>query len=161
MTGARTWGSRTLVARRYFTLDQANSLVPQLAGTMRQILQLHWHLRPLTEQLARSGVRVTGALLAGANSEVDDPGALRLIAHAQALYDTIRDCVDAIEALGAEVKDLEEGLVDFHSLRDGTKEVVLCWRMGEKAITHYHELDAGFSGRQPVQGHDFVSEPLS
>jgi hypothetical protein len=149
------------VAHRYFTLDQANSLVPQLAGIMRQILQLHWHLRPLTEQLSRSGVRVTGALLAGGDPDSDDPGVLRLVAHAQALYDTIRDSVTAIEGLGAEIKDLEEGLIDFHSLRDGTKEVVLCWRMGENAITHYHELDAGFSGRRPVQGHDFVADPLS
>ncbi len=126
---------------------------------MRQIIQLHWHLRPLTEQLAHSGVRVTGALLSGGQTDSDDPDTLRLIAHAQALYDTIRDRVKAIEAMGAEVKDLEEGLIDFYSLRDGTKEVVLCWRMGENSITHYHELDAGFAGRQPVQGHDFESEP--
>ena len=83
-----------MVGHRYFTLDQANSLVPQLAQIMRQIMQLHLHLRPLTQQISRSGLRVTGALLAGGEADSDDPSVLRMVDHAQAMYDTIRNSVD-------------------------------------------------------------------
>lgn len=58
-------------------------------------------------------------------------------------------CAGEIQALGAIVKDLELGLVDFPSLRDGD-EVLLCWRVGEDAIEFWHPVDEGFSGRRPL-----------
>jgi hypothetical protein len=51
--------------------------------------------------------------------------------------------------MGVELKDIEEGLVDFRSMRDG-RIVYLCWRQGEDTIAFWHELDAGFAGRQPL-----------
>jgi hypothetical protein len=57
--------------------------------------------------------------------------------------------VRQVQALGAELKDLNTGLLDFPSLRDG-REVYLCWRHGEDDIHFWHELDAGFAGRQPL-----------
>lgn len=57
--------------------------------------------------------------------------------------------VEELHALGCEVKDLEMGLVDFRSLREG-REVYLCWHVGEETISYWHELDAGFGGRQPL-----------
>ena len=58
-------------------------------------------------------------------------------------------CAGEIQALGAIVKDLELGLVDFPSLREG-EEVLLCWRVGEEEIGFWHSLDEGFSGRRPL-----------
>ena len=58
-------------------------------------------------------------------------------------------CAGEIQALGAVVKDLELGLVDFPSLRDG-EEVFLCWRVGEDEIGFWHPVDEGFAGRRPL-----------
>ena len=126
---------------------------------MTRVLQLQWHLRPIARRLSQSGIRITNSLLAGSDPESGNPEVLRLVAHAQGLYDALRDEIRAIESLGGEVKDVEAGLIDFYSLRDGTQEVLLCWRLGEARITHYHELNAGYSGRQPIQGHRFVAGP--
>jgi hypothetical protein len=58
-------------------------------------------------------------------------------------------CAGEIQALGAIVKDLELGLVDFPSLREG-EEVLLCWRVGEDELGFWHPVDEGFSGRRPL-----------
>jgi len=54
-----------------------------------------------------------------------------------------------LEAIGCVFKGFEAGLVDFYSLRED-RPVFLCWRLGEERITHWHEVDAGFTGRQPI-----------
>jgi hypothetical protein len=59
-----------------------------------------------------------------------------------------------IDAVGCLFKGFEEGLVDFYALRED-RLVFLCWRLGEEHITHWHEVDAGFAGRQPIDSADF------
>jgi hypothetical protein len=61
----------------------------------------------------------------------------------------IARCIDGIHELGALVKDVDRGLVDFPALRDG-EEVLLCWRVGEDEIGFWHPVDEGFSGRRPL-----------
>jgi hypothetical protein len=63
---------------------------------------------------------------------------------------SIREKVRVIHQLGVEVKDLDMGIVDFPSLRDG-REVYLCWRVDEPTVAYWHDLDAGFRGRQPLE----------
>jgi len=65
------------------------------------------------------------------------------------LRDLLVRRVEAVRALGAEVKDLELGLVDFPSRREG-RVVYLCWQVDEPTIAYWHELDAGYQGRQPL-----------
>ena len=57
--------------------------------------------------------------------------------------------IEEIQELGLLVKDLDAGLVDFPSLRDG-KEVLLCWQLGEDEVAFWHGLEDGFAGRQPI-----------
>jgi len=59
--------------------------------------------------------------------------------------------LEELEAVGCVFKGFEAGLVDFCSLRDD-RPIFLCWRLGEERITHWHEIDAGFGGRQPIDG---------
>ena len=56
-----------------------------------------------------------------------------------------------LEAIGCVFKGFEAGLVDFYSLR-GDRPIFLCWRLGEERITYWHEIESGFSGRQPIDG---------
>ena len=64
-------------------------------------------------------------------------------------FEQVRRRVKQITALGVEIKDINTGLVDFRARRDG-REVYLCWRYDEPEVAHWHDLDAGFAGRQPL-----------
>ena len=68
-----------------------------------------------------------------------------------ALAGEITAAVERINALGCLVKDLEAGLVDFYAMLEG-EAVFLCWQFGEPAVSHWHPLDEGFSGRKPLEG---------
>ena len=61
----------------------------------------------------------------------------------------VASCVDDLHELGVLVKDLDLGLVDFPTLRDG-EEVLLCWRVGEDEIRYWHGLEEGFAGRKEL-----------
>ncbi|HEY2326243.1 MAG TPA: DUF2203 domain-containing protein [Gaiellaceae bacterium] len=65
------------------------------------------------------------------------------------LASSLQECLEELQELGVEVKDLDTGLLDFPSLRNG-EEVLLCWRVGEDAVSWWHHSQAGFAGRQPI-----------
>lgn len=64
-------------------------------------------------------------------------------------FSDIEALLARIQSFGCLVKDLNGGLLDFLSERNG-RDVYLCWRYGEPMISHYHELHTGFNGRRPV-----------
>lgn len=134
---------------RVFTIEEANALVPRLSGLVERQLflasEIERRLRRVRESTPR-GER--GAIqlepTPGDTASVRaDKAALG--AHVAAYEQGWRE----ITALGVVVKDPRAGLCDFHGHIDG-KLVCLCWRYGEAAVTHYHELDAGFAGRKPL-----------
>ena len=61
----------------------------------------------------------------------------------------LQEFIEELDSLGVELKDISKGLVDFRSMMDG-REVYLCWLLGEEEVGHWHELDAGFAGRQSL-----------
>ncbi len=63
--------------------------------------------------------------------------------------EAVGKCVDDLLELGVQVKDLDTGLLDFPSIRDG-EEILLCWHLGEDEIRYWHTVDGGFAGRQPL-----------
>ena len=65
-------------------------------------------------------------------------------------FEIVDKNVKAITALGLEMKDVNSGLVDFLAERDG-REVYLCWRYNEPTVAHWHDLEAGFAGRRPLE----------
>ncbi len=125
------------MARRLFTIDEANALLPSLHSLLtemvearRRIVEAEPSLWPVLEKAIGNG----GSKEAGA-----------VLPH----FETIQRNVQMIQDLGIEIKDIGTGLIDFPSERDG-RVVCLCWRLGEPSVTHWHELDAGFAGRQPL-----------
>lgn len=81
--------------------------------------------------------------------------------HAAENFDEIPDLVAELAGLGCHFKGFGEGLVDWYSCYAG-RSVFLCWRVGEEEIGWWHQLDAGFAGRQPIlpgQGHAFTGGP--
>src|SRR5436190_11954637 len=69
----------------------------------------------------------------------------------------LEGCVNALDDLGVQVKDLDVGLLDFPAVRDG-EPVLLCWKVGEDAVAWWHREEDGFAGRKPV---DWGEEPGS
>jgi len=74
---------------------------------------------------------------------------LDLKAHIDTVAGKINGYLRELDQVGCEFKGFDEGLVDFHGRLD-EREVLWCWKHGEDRITHWHELDAGFAGRQPL-----------
>jgi hypothetical protein len=245
------------VATRYFSLEEAQALVPQVRRLLGQALQLHGHLRVAIARLSQAGYEVTWAMLRGedplrphADDDEGDPEldaqlgafepaasspgfdraasspgfdratsspgfdraasspgfdratsspgfdratsspgfgpssapmsapehdqglgaalpslpprvrdfrAAQALERARMIYMTLRETVAEIEALGAAVKGVVEGLVDFHSWCDGEREVVLCWKLGEDEIGFFHATEEGFAARESIHGHRFTA----
>ncbi|PRQ08209.1 hypothetical protein ENSA7_21810 [Enhygromyxa salina] len=132
---------------------------------MGQALQLHGHLRKAISRLSDNGHEINWALLRGeeqlAAPDEDEPNSDEgsdALERARMIYLALRESVAQIEALGAEVKGVMDGLVDFRSWRDGTHEVLLCFKLGEAEISSFHGVDDGFDGRRPIAGHRFSAE---
>ena len=125
----------------YFTLDEARALVPRLRGLLTA-------LQVERRQLA-AAAQALQAIAPAMRSNGHGADARRHEERVAELTAAIRSKLHQIGALGIEVKDLESGLVDFPSLRDG-RVVYLCWRADEPTVAFWHELDAGFAGRLPL-----------
>ena len=141
---------------RTFTLDEANALIPRVIASFARTTQLVAAARRIAQRLAAAGVRppAPGQLPEPA-SVAHDPALGAELALATTLAETALAEARALEALGIVVRDIERGLDDFRSVLDGQREVWLCWQLGEREIRFWHDLDTGFVGRQPIEGHRF------
>lgn len=122
---------------RYFTLEEANALLPELSPLVGRLLELRARVS--------HNSRAIGEVLSDLRSDVGGPGASRLVKE----FEEIESLVNRIQSYGCMMKSLEAGLLDFLCERDG-RDVFLCWRYGESAIMYFHELHSGYQGRQPV-----------
>jgi hypothetical protein len=136
------------MAPRYFTVEEANAALDDLRPVVEQMVEhrqrflVAQHRRGgLTEQAGSNGGDLTPTDFA----EVEDE--LELQASALA------GCVERIQSAGAQVKDLDQGLLDFPALRDG-EEILLCWHLGEDEIEFWHGSEDGFAGRRPLLDSD-------
>jgi hypothetical protein len=135
--------------RRYFTPDSANATLPLVSRIVDDLLRLHprWRQAVTAFELAQDG--------ADSTSESDEARRARLAAGE--LAGEIEACLDEMEQVGCLFRGFEEGLVDFPSEHDG-RVVCLCWQHGEAEVSHWHELDAGFPGRQPLDASFYARE---
>lgn len=123
---------------RYFTVQEANELLPELEPLVGELLERRARVVAMRKQL--------GDTLDDVQSDVGGPVQSQMVQDFMA----IERLVHRIRSYGCILKDMNSGLLDFLSERDG-REVYLCWRYGEPEVAHYHELHTGFSGRRPVE----------
>jgi hypothetical protein len=129
---------------REFTLEEANAVVDELRPVVEEMVE---HGRKLAAAQRRQRSLVTR--IAGNGGDLP-PSDLRDLAEAiQAEADAVAACAQEIDGAGAQIKSLEEGLLDFPSRRDG-ELVLLCWKLGEGEIEYWHGVDEGFAGRKPL-----------
>jgi hypothetical protein len=124
-------------AKRYFSLEQANAVVRAIRPLIAEILHIR---QEILDRQPEFWPVVTKALGNGGNkaaSEVADQ------------FQRLDGLVREINATGAILKDVNSGLVDFPAKR-GDQEIYLCWQYGEEGVLYWHEIDAGFVGRQLI-----------
>lgn len=121
---------------RHFTLEQARAALPWVA---ERIAQMREARAQLTDEDTRHA-------LAGGSSGNGGGAAGKRVGEA---FLELQSAVLALEERGVLLRDLDRGLVDFPALRDG-REIYLCWVVGEADIGYWHELDAGYAGRQEL-----------
>lgn len=118
----------------FYTIDRANERVPELGKMLGLLRDQRDELRELKAAHDSTGV-------------ADDRRRLRF--RMQGLVDQMQATVARIDSWGITLRDIETGLIDFPALVNG-RQVWLCWRLGEGPVEWWHELDAGFSGRQSL-----------
>jgi hypothetical protein len=132
------------MAPRYFTLEEANAAVDELRPVVermverrRRFLAARERRGDLTEQAGSNGGDLTPTDFAEVEQELE------------AEATELARCIEQIQSAGALVKDLDQGLLDFPSMREG-EEILLCWHLGEDEIAYWHGLEEGFAGRKPL-----------
>ena len=125
-----------MIHARHYTLEEASELLPRVVALIERMRVARGQLgdREAREALSEAGPTNGG----GSPGRTVSEGFLEL-----------RDSMMELRELEVVLRDLDRGLLDFPSLRDG-REVYLCWQEGEDAIGFWHEPDAGFGGRRPL-----------
>jgi len=139
-----------------FTLGEAQTLLPVVEALLRkaqdaqvQAAELEYEMQQLSHRIFLSG-----------GLHVDVSVAARRRAERDKAVQSGRDTLAEIDSIGVQVKDLEEGLLDFPYVMDG-KTVLLCWKLGESAITYWHTEEEGFAGRKPLDARFGKTERLN
>ena len=128
-----------------FTLDEAQSLLPVLESLLKRAMEG----RQSAEKVEAGLNSIAQRIYFSGGMRVNGPEIAKQRAELETQLKQIREIIAEIDAIGVQVKDLDSGLLDF-PCRVDDEVVLLCWRMGEPAIEHWHTMEAGFQGRQPV-----------
>src|SRR5262245_10351236 len=128
---------------KHFTLEEANAMLPLLRAILRDVTALAQELRERHQTLLR--MQSSGNLDKAHEEEIQ-----QLAEAFERDQDRMREYEYELKALHIELKDYFTGLVDFPCRMNG-REVYLCWKLDEPEVAHWHELDAGFAGRQKLK----------
>jgi hypothetical protein len=129
---------------RVFTPEEANDALAEVRPLAERMVQARRSLAAAARRQRELVIRIAG------NGGDLSPGEVRdAAADVEREVATIAECVAALEAAGVQVKDMDEGLVDFPARHAG-RDILLCWKVGEPAVSYWHGLDEGFAGRKPL-----------
>lgn len=130
---------------KLFTFEEAESLLPVLESLLRVCVDGKKKIEEIEEEFQRLQNRI---FLNGGTS-INILRMLRRRAEKEKTEQRIKDALAEIDAAGVQIKDLDIGLLDFPCRVHGTV-ILLCWKLGEEGITHWHGMHEGFRGRKPV-----------
>ena len=122
-------------AKRRFTVEQANKALPLVSRIAADIVRVHKNATHVQSQIEKLG---TGSKERST-----------LETEQERTLERLQNLVNELSEVGCQIKDFQIGLIDFTGRHAG-RDVCLCWKLGEARIEFWHELDAGFAGRQPV-----------
>lgn len=130
---------------RTFTLDEAHSLLPVLESLLRAAVSA----KKLMDEIEAEQQALNHRIFLNGGTFLDVVPLARRKAERAKAEQRAKDALDEIGSIGVQVKDLNMGLLDFPCEVEG-QIILLCWKLGEKAITHWHSAEEGFAGRKPI-----------
>jgi hypothetical protein len=130
---------------RTFTLDEAKSLLPVLESLLRAAIGG----KKIMEDFEGEMQSLSHRIFLNGGTHVDVVDVARRKAERTKAEQRAKDALAEIDSIGVQVKDIDIGLLDFPCEVEGSV-VLLCWRMGETSITHWHSTEEGFAGRRPI-----------
>jgi hypothetical protein len=133
------------VIDRTFTLEQAHTLLPVLESLLRRAMEAKRRIEVIEAEFHKLHQHV---FMVG-GSDLNIPSLAKRRAESEKAVQEVKDTMAEIESTGAQVKDLDVGLLDFPCCVEG-EVILLCWKLGEPRITHWHGLEEGFAGRKPI-----------
>jgi hypothetical protein len=128
-----------------FTLEEAQSLLPVLESLLKRAIEG----KSAAEQVETSLTELARRIYLSGGMRVDVGNVTKQRADVETHLQLVRETLAEIDSIGVQVKDFEAGLLDFPCRLDD-QVVLLCWRMGEPSIEHWHTVEEGFQGRQPL-----------
>ena len=135
---------------RFYSLDDANSLLPDLAVVVGRLRDERDELVGLRDAYRDRESQVISDVIAEApEAEDDDPELRRLRLRMRGIVDQMQADVAWLDERSIVLRDISTGLLDFPALVSG-RQVWLCWRLGEAGIEFWHAHDEGFAGRRPL-----------
>lgn len=126
-----------------FTLEEANALLPRLSDLLLQVQESKVNHDRLQEKAEEYADRLSS------NGHIIEKELNETRQEMAKAASELNSLISRVQEMGCEVKDIDRGLIDFRTEREG-REVYLCWRLGEPRISWWHELEAGFAGRRPL-----------
>ena len=133
------------MAERTFTLDEAQTLLPILESLLKQAINGKKLIEEVDAEMQQTAHRV----LLNGGTLLNVVHLARRRAEREKSIRRVKDALAEIDATGVQVKDLDIGLLDFPCKVDG-EILLLCWKLGEPAIAHWHGASEGFAGRKPI-----------
>ncbi len=130
---------------RTFTLDEAQDLLPVLESLLRTAIAGKEQIESSEAEFQALSHRI----FINGGMSLNVPQIAFKKAEREKAIQRVKDALGEIDAMGVQVKDMDTGLLDFPCEVDG-QTILLCWKLGEKAITHWHGVSEGFAGRKPV-----------
>ena len=133
------------MAERTFTLAEAQSLLSVLESLIRTAIEG----KNLIESVDREFQAIAHRVFLNGGTFLNIVHLARRKAEREKALQRVKDAIAEIDSIGVQVKDLDIGLLDFPCEVDG-RTVLLCWKLGEKSITHWHGVNEGYAGRKPI-----------
>ncbi len=133
------------MSARTFTLDEAQMLLPVLESLLRNAISG----KQLMEEVEAEMQELSHRIFLNGGTHVDVVAVARRKAERTKAEQRAKDALAEIDSIGVQVKDIDIGLLDFPCEVEG-RTVLLCWKMGEKSITHWHGQEEGFAGRKLI-----------
>ena len=128
-----------------FTLEQAHALLPVLKSLLKQAM----NSKQLLDKMEKEFQDLRHKILLSGGLSVDIAAVARRRAERDKVTQEAKDALAEIHSIGVQVKDLDIGLLDF-PCQVGEEIILLCWKLGEEGITHWHGTSEGFAGRKPI-----------
>jgi len=125
---------------RFFTVEEANALLPELRETLTQLRETVDRLQQVEAEVSALRWKARG----NGHNIPDEPFERRRV-----LREAAHRHIRRVQELGCELKDPRTGLVDFPSRRE-SQNIYLCWKLDEAEVSFWHPTDVGFAGRQPL-----------